>query len=103
MGPFRCARCSKCGSDLAEGPSSHREPLAHSLIKQDIEVDTDAGKVKAGDLSRCAFCQKTKAEIEQLRQPFVYWDDPAEAERRERERAEFEVVMKNLHAKSEGK
>jgi uncharacterized protein with PIN domain len=55
----RCARCPKCGSDIAPGPNSHRDPVAHdfSLVAQ---VDTDEG---LKPLSRCLHCGRSRREI----------------------------------------
>lgn len=93
IGPFRCARCTKCGSDLAEGPKCHSEPLAHSMRREEVEVETDAGKVRVGQLSRCHFCMRTLAEIRALGQPIVYWDEPAERERRAKEDEDLKKLI----------
>lgn len=59
MGVAQCAKCPKCGSDLAQHPDYHHEPAPHdfSLIEQ---VQTDEGPKP---LTRCKFCLKTPAEV----------------------------------------
>lgn len=60
MGVERCARCKKCGSDLAQGPNSHKEqPEPHKWIT--TKVETDEG---SASLTRCEYCHKTKTLIE---------------------------------------
>lgn len=60
MPPPRCFRCEKCGSNLAEGPSWHSEPLPHEWhIGQ---VETDEGMKP---LSRCRYCHHTRREIQE--------------------------------------
>lgn len=59
MPPPLCARCGACGSDLAPGPSLHREPKPHEYLVE--QVATDAGPAP---LTRCRWCMKTKAELE---------------------------------------
>lgn len=66
MGVSPCARCSKCGSDLAQGPTLHQEPKPHHVMA--FPVETDDGK---GTLSRCWWCQKKLSQIEKRGEPFV--------------------------------
>jgi hypothetical protein len=62
MGVPDCLGCSKCGSDLAQGPNAHAMPKAHdfSVI---CNVDTDEGPKP---LSTCKYCHQTKKQTEQL-------------------------------------
>lgn len=69
MGPYQCSRCSVCGSDLAEGPESHRPPRAHQMLARPVNAQTDTGLVVAGELTECIWCQQTKAEIEARGEP----------------------------------
>lgn len=71
MGVSRCTRCPKCKSDLAQGPSEHREPPPHEMVRQ--KVDADEGE--AFNLF-CWVCLKSKAKIEERGDPWV-WKDPA--------------------------
>lgn len=64
MGPRRCTRCKKCGSNLASGPESHSEPEPHDVIR--VPVETDTGEAF---LSTCSWCFKTKAELIALGEP----------------------------------
>ncbi len=57
--PWPCARCKKCGSDLAGGPDLHRDPRPHEFLEYPVE--TDDGQAT---LSRCRWCMKTKKQIE---------------------------------------
>lgn len=61
MGVYPCDKCSHCGSNLALSPSSHREPLDHDMVK--VPVETDEGMKH---LSRCKWCMRTYAQIEQM-------------------------------------
>ncbi len=70
MGVRRCQRCPKCGSDLAEGPSSHREPEPHQMRAFTEAHKSDDGEVKV-TLTRCWWCLQTKAELEKLGEPMV--------------------------------
>jgi hypothetical protein len=60
MPPSACAKCAKCGSNLALSPGSHRDPSPHTfdLIQQ---VETDDGPRQ---LTRCRYCHRTKAEVQ---------------------------------------
>ena len=64
MSPHRCARCPKCGSDIASGPSSHGEPLDHEFVAH--EVETDEGPKP---LSRCRYCHRTRSQINKMDKP----------------------------------
>lgn len=70
MGVRRCARCPKCGSDLAQGPSEHRDPEPHQMMEFPVDMQTDAGVVK-GTITRCWWCLETKAELEKRGEPMV--------------------------------
>lgn len=59
MGPARCTTCSKCGSDLAQAPSLHREPLPH-VFDLPFPVETDEGQKT---ISRCKYCYRSRGEI----------------------------------------
>jgi hypothetical protein len=71
MGQPICRRCSKCGSSLAEGPSSHHEPNPHKIYRG--TVSTDEGEVPG--VSRCYFCNDTLKEIQERREPFEAWEN----------------------------
>ena len=60
MPPYPCDSCSKCGSDLALHPDHHQEPKPHDM--RPTTVATDAGPAI---LTRCGWCGKTKAQIEE--------------------------------------
>ena len=68
MGQPRCRRCSKCGSNLATSPEFHDEPKPHEIYRG--TVLTDEGEVPG--ISRCYFCNQTKAEIEAAGEPFTH-------------------------------
>lgn len=59
MPPSRCASCPDCGSDLAEAPDLHREPLQHEFSSVE-QVDTDAGP---RPLTRCCYCHRTRGVL----------------------------------------
>ena len=58
MPPPQCARCRKCGSDLASSPDRHREPEPHNFVAH--QVETDEGPKP---LSRCSYCFGSRVEI----------------------------------------
>lgn len=60
--PEQCDSCSKCRSNLATGPSLHREPKAHEFTLVN-KVMTDEGEK---DLTYCRYCTRTKHELEKL-------------------------------------
>lgn len=60
MPPPQCAKCPGCGSNLALGPDSHREPKEHEFTAVS-SVETDEGPKP---LTRCRYCHLTKSEIE---------------------------------------
>ncbi len=76
MGIYPCERCSKCGSDLAESPNSHREPQPHRMQAERVQAQTDAGLRDAGTLTRCIWCQDTLAEVETSGEPWDHWPNP---------------------------
>lgn len=76
MGIYQCERCSKCGSDLAEGPSSHRDPKPHRMLAAKVEAKTDSGIHNVGTLTSCVWCQKSLSEIEQVNEPWEHWPKP---------------------------
>ena len=55
MGVPACVTCDKCGSTLATGPSSHREPKPH-----DIRAEIHDGKVRCF----CINCMITVGTID---------------------------------------
>jgi hypothetical protein len=59
MPPSPCAKCKHCGSDFAQAPDAHREPLPHEFVPQMVQTD-DGPK----PLSRCRFCCLSQAEID---------------------------------------
>jgi hypothetical protein len=59
MGQPSCRRCSKCGSDLAEGPSSHCEPSPHDWKQP--PVATDAGEVPGESI--CILCLQKRKDV----------------------------------------
>jgi hypothetical protein len=69
MGTDPCARCSKCGSGLAEAPGLHDEPRPHRMIVTSVDATTDAGTVTVGTLTQCVWCHRTKTEIEKRNEP----------------------------------
>lgn len=56
--PSRCSACAKCGSDLAESPSLHREPVPHEFYAETVE--TNGG---TQELDRCKYCHRTRKQI----------------------------------------
>lgn len=60
MPPDRCASCKACGSDFAQAPDRHRDPLPHDF-SHTKQVETDNGPQP---LTRCRYCHLTRAEIE---------------------------------------
>jgi hypothetical protein len=56
MGPAPCTRCSKCGSDLALGPSGHSEPDAHTFVTRFDPTNGDPYEV-------CKRCMRRKSEL----------------------------------------
>lgn len=100
MGPYRCARCSDCGSDIAGGPNSHRDPLPHCMRVEKVTAETDAGKVEVGTLSRCWYCTRTKADIEKRGEPMEDYDSPAAVERRRIEDEELRATLEKLRKQS---
>ena len=38
MGVSRCVACPECGSDLAESPTSHSDPIPHEWVTRYDEV-----------------------------------------------------------------
>jgi len=59
MPPYRCSKCSKCGSDLAESPESHREPVPHEF--EDCPQQDANGDIL--HYHRCKWCHRTKFQI----------------------------------------
>ena len=57
MGPASCARCPKCGSDLALGPSGHSEPKPHEYV---TKYDPNTG----APYEVCTLCFRKRAELE---------------------------------------
>lgn len=60
MGRTRCFACPKCGSDMAEGPSAHLDPLPHDFTSHVQQMSED-GPVK---VAVCRWCNRTKWEAE---------------------------------------
>lgn len=58
MGTYPCAKCSKCGSSLAEGPESHKDPIDHEFVAYPVASDQGGST-----LSRCKWCHRTKKEL----------------------------------------
>ena len=63
MCPPACGKCRPCGSDMASGPESHREPVDHEFYAS--KVETDDGEAT---LSRCRYCHLTKKQIDEEEQ-----------------------------------
>lgn len=59
MGVSLCDVCPDCGSNLALGPDSHRDPAPHDMALVQ-EIATDQGKAT---ITRCRHCHLTAAEI----------------------------------------
>lgn len=57
--PYPCSKCEDCGSDLAEAPQWHSEPVPHDM--HPTQVATDGGLVT---LTRCRWCGITQAELD---------------------------------------
>lgn len=76
MGVYSCERCSKCGSNLAEGPTSHRDPSPHQMLAVRVSAATDSGVRDVGTLTQCVWCQQTLAEIETAKDPWEHWPNP---------------------------
>ena len=71
--PFACSFCTECNTKLASHPSGHStERIPHNLIK--TRVKTDDGYAV---LSRCKWCMKTRVELVECEESFVYADEPA--------------------------
>ncbi len=64
MGVSACAKCSKCGSNLALHPDTHVEPAPHEFVEQMVETDSGPRP-----LSRCRYCHLTRAQIAQVETP----------------------------------
>ena len=60
MGVSKCSKCGDCGSDLAQGADSHREPVDHNFVASG-EVETIDG-MKPKPLI-CEYCHRTKAKL----------------------------------------
>ncbi len=58
MGPDPCYGCAKCGTTLDLAPNLHRDPIPHEMIEGTVMTD-DGEK----PLTRCRFCQKTRASL----------------------------------------
>ncbi len=56
MGVPRCRSCSKCGSDLAQGPNGHRDPAPHEYVTR---YDEHTGK----PYEVCLGCDRKREEI----------------------------------------
>ena len=63
MGTLPCEGCSKCGTTLAESRFGHETPKPHKMYVEKVMVETDQGKIHAGDLTRCWWCLKPLAKI----------------------------------------
>lgn len=59
MPPPRCTGCPDCGTTLDTSPTAHTAPEPHHYVS--TQVQTDEGPKP---LTRCAWCTRTKAEIE---------------------------------------
>lgn len=57
MGVPACVRCPKCGSDLAPGPNSHRDPAPHDFV---VKYDQNTG----APYDICKNCLRRRAELE---------------------------------------
>ena len=62
MPPNRCFKCEKCGSDLAQAPGLHRDPVPHDFTSIE-NIKTDQGDMT---ITRCRYCHRTKAQIERV-------------------------------------
>lgn len=60
MGRTRCFACPECGSDMAESPKGHLDPLPHDFSSS-IEQQTEDGPIT---VPVCRYCHRTKWEIE---------------------------------------
>lgn len=60
MPPYRCSKCSKCGSDLATHPDLHAEPVEHDFSSVET-VKTDQGDAT---ITSCKYCYRTKEQVE---------------------------------------
>lgn len=58
MGAKPCFRCKDCGTDMASGPTLHREPEPHSIVV--CKVETDEG---THTLSACRWCMRKKKDL----------------------------------------
>ena len=56
MGVPACARCGKCGSDLAQGPSEHVAPSPHRFVARYKQTTGEAYEV-------CLGCVQTRAAL----------------------------------------
>jgi hypothetical protein len=58
MGVSACTRCSKCGSDLAQGPTGHAEkPAEHDFV---TKYNQDTGE----PFQICRNCLRTQKQLE---------------------------------------
>lgn len=61
MGVPRCESCPKCGSDLAQGPSEHRDPEPHRWVPQ---FDPNTGARKADVCTACMSKRKDGGQVD---------------------------------------
>ena len=54
-GPPQCARCSKCGSNLATHPDFHHEPKEHDF--------SDTAAIGKDVIEVCRYCHRTRDQV----------------------------------------
>jgi hypothetical protein len=62
MGVPACTKCRYCGSDLAQGPTTHGEPAPHKYV---TKYDENTGK----PYEICRSCMQTRADLEKPPEP----------------------------------
>ena len=68
LSPNQCRRCATCGSDLATGPSLHRDPKPHAMRAEQVSLEIDEG-LMWGALTRCIWCRATLAAVQKKGEP----------------------------------
>lgn len=54
-GPPACAKCAQCGSDLAEHPDEHRDPVPH---------DFSGARLRDGKTTVvCCYCRNSREDL----------------------------------------
>lgn len=66
MGVSACSRCGRCGSDLAQGPTTHSDPAPHEFV---TKYDTNTG----APYERCRQCSRLKTDLETRNEAETPW------------------------------